>query len=62
MSSLESDHIKCPQCGTGIEVFEVLVRQVTDTVEARQLNERPHKSLEFEIPCQTVRYGVSKPH
>ena len=33
--ALESDHIKCPQCGTEIEVGEVLARQVTDTVEAR---------------------------
>jgi len=32
---LESDHIKCPQCGTEIEVGEVLARQVTDNVEAR---------------------------
>jgi len=32
---LESDSIKCPQCGTEIEVGEVLARQVTDTVEAR---------------------------
>ena len=34
-SRLESDHIKCPQCGTEIEVGEVLARQVTDAVEAR---------------------------
>jgi hypothetical protein len=32
---LETDHIKCPQCGTEIEVGEVLARQVTDSVEAR---------------------------
>jgi hypothetical protein len=32
---LESDSIKCPQCGTEIEVGEVLARQVTVTVEAR---------------------------
>ena len=32
---LESDHIKCPQCGTEIEVGEVLARQVTVAVEAR---------------------------
>ena len=34
-SALESDHIKCPQCGTEIEVGEVLARQVTEVVEAR---------------------------
>jgi hypothetical protein len=33
--SLETDHIKCPQCGTEIEVGEVLARQVTDAVETR---------------------------
>ena len=32
---MDSDHIKCPQCGTEIEVGEVLARQVTDSVEAR---------------------------
>jgi hypothetical protein len=32
---LESDHIKCPQCGTAIEVGEVLARQVAVDVEAR---------------------------
>ena len=32
---MESDHIKCPQCGTEIEVGEVLARQVTVDVEAR---------------------------
>ena len=32
---MESDHIKCPQCGTEIEVGEVLARQVTVEVEAR---------------------------
>jgi len=32
---LESDHIKCPQCGTEIEVGAVLARQVTEVVEAR---------------------------
>ena len=34
-NSMESDHIKCPQCGTEIEVGEVLARQVTVDVEAR---------------------------
>ena len=32
---MESSHIKCPQCGTDIEVGEVLSRQVTAEVEAR---------------------------
>ncbi|MEN8107501.1 MAG: DUF2130 domain-containing protein [Pseudomonadota bacterium] len=32
---MESDLIKCPQCGTEIEVGEVLARQVTDAVEGR---------------------------
>jgi hypothetical protein len=32
---LESDNIKCPQCGTEIEVGEVLARQVAADVEAR---------------------------
>jgi len=32
---LESDNIKCPQCGTEIEVGEVLARQVATDVEAR---------------------------
>ena len=32
---MESNHIKCPQCGTDIEVGEVLSRQVTAEVEAR---------------------------
>jgi len=32
---LESDHIKCPQCGTRIEVGEVLAKQVAGEVEAR---------------------------
>ena len=32
---MESNHIKCPQCGTEIEVGEVLATQVTVAVEAR---------------------------
>ena len=32
---MESDNIKCPQCGTEIEVGEVLARQVAADVEAR---------------------------
>ena len=32
---MESDNIKCPQCGTEIEVGEVLARQVAVDVEAR---------------------------
>ena len=32
---MESDHIKCPQCGTEIEVGEVLARQIATEVEAR---------------------------
>jgi hypothetical protein len=32
---MESSHIKCPQCGTDIEVGEVLSRQVTAEVETR---------------------------
>ena len=32
---MESDHIKCPQCGTEIEVGEVLAKQVAVDVEAR---------------------------
>ncbi|MGB5340208.1 MAG: DUF2130 domain-containing protein [Gammaproteobacteria bacterium] len=32
---VESDHIKCPSCGTEIEVGEVLAKQVTVAVEAR---------------------------
>jgi hypothetical protein len=36
---LESDHIKCPQCGTEIEVGEVLAAQVTVAVEARVRHE-----------------------
>ena len=32
---MESDNIKCPQCGTEIEVGEVLARQVATDVEAR---------------------------
>ena len=32
---MESDHIKCPQCGTRIEVGEVLARQIAGEVEAR---------------------------
>jgi hypothetical protein len=36
---LESDHIKCPQCGTEIEVGEVLATQVTVAVEARLRDE-----------------------
>jgi hypothetical protein len=35
MTLMESNHIKCPQCGTDIEVGEVLSRQVTAVVEAR---------------------------
>lgn len=34
-NTLESDHIKCPSCGTEIEVGEVLAKQVTVAVEAR---------------------------
>jgi hypothetical protein len=34
-NNLESDHIKCPQCGTRIEVGEVLAKQVAGEVEAR---------------------------
>ena len=32
---MEADNIKCPQCGTEIEVGEVLARQVAADVEAR---------------------------
>ena len=32
---MEADNIKCPQCGTEIEVGEVLARQVATDVEAR---------------------------
>ena len=32
---MESDNIKCPQCGTKIEVGEVLARQIAGEVEAR---------------------------
>ena len=39
MNAMESSHIKCPQCGTDIEVGEVLSRQVTAEVEARLLRE-----------------------
>jgi len=40
---LESDNIKCPQCGTEIEVGEVLARQVTMDVEARLRQEAETK-------------------
>ena len=42
-SVLESDHIKCPQCGTEIEVGEVLAAQVTVAVEARVRHEAEAK-------------------
>ena len=40
---MESDHIKCPQCGTEIEVGEVLARQVAGEVEARVRGEAEAK-------------------
>ena len=40
---MESDNIKCPQCGTEIEVGEVLARQVTMDVEARLRQEAETK-------------------
>ena len=40
---MESDNIKCPQCGTEIEVGEVLARQVTVDVEARLRQEAETK-------------------
>ena len=40
---MESNHIKCPQCGTEIEVGEVLATQVTVAVEARLRQEAEAK-------------------
>ena len=40
---MESDHIKCPQCGTEIEVGEVLAKQVAGEVEARVRQEAEAK-------------------
>ena len=40
---MDADNIKCPQCGTAIEVGEVLARQVTLDVEARLRQEAEAK-------------------
>jgi len=45
---MESNHIKCPQCGTDIEVGEVLSRQVTTEVEAR-LRREAEKRLQQAV-------------
>lgn len=40
---MESNHIKCPQCGTVIEVGEVLAKQISSEVEARLRQETEAK-------------------
>jgi hypothetical protein len=52
MSVMESNHIKCPQCGTDIEVGEVLSRQVTAEVEARLRREAEARLQQAVLQAQ----------
>ena len=45
---MESNHIKCPQCGTDIEVGEVLSRQVTAEVEEDSIDDVFSESVATE--------------
>ena len=49
---MESNHIKCPQCGTDIEVGEVLSRQVTAEVEARLRREAEARLQQAVLQAQ----------
>lgn len=49
---LESDHIKCPQCGTEIEVGEVLARQVAAEVEARVRKEAEARTRQAVVAAR----------
>jgi hypothetical protein len=49
---LEADHIKCPQCGTEIEVGEVLATQVTAAVEARVRHEAEARLKQAVVAAQ----------
>ena len=49
---MEADHIKCPQCGTEIEVGEVLATQVTATVEARVRREAEARLQQAVVAAQ----------
>jgi len=50
---LEADHIKCPQCGTEIEVGEVLAAQVTAAVEARVRREAEARLQQAVVAART---------
>jgi hypothetical protein len=50
---LEADHIKCPQCGTEIEVGEVLATQVTAAVEARVRREAEARLQQAVVAART---------
>ena len=50
---MEADHIKCPQCGTEIEVGEVLATQVTAAVEARVRREAEARLQQAVVAART---------
>ena len=57
---MESDHIKCPQCGTEIEVGEVLAAQVTVAVEARVRHEAEAKLKQAVAAAQSKERDATR--
>ena len=57
---MESDHIKCPQCGTEIEVGEVLAAQVTVAVETRVRDEAEAKLKQAVAAAQSKERDATR--